>query len=330
MFHLITGTPGSGKTLSIVDQLSKVKDRPIFYFGIPELKLPWQQVKDPKNYHLDLPDGSIFVLDECQQHFPVRAPKDAVPPALAFIETHRHHGIDIYFITQHPNLLDHHARRLVGQHTHLQRNFGFKFAIKYTNNKLFEIDNYHELQACEKTKYSYPTNVYDLYKSAEIHTVKARYPKKLLLLIPLVLIVVLCIGYMVHFLSTKKNDAMTAALPASESVKNSVFTEGSVIPENIKKIDWKTAYIPEIQGAPYTAPLYRDLAKPVVMPVVNMCWSSPAECHCYTQQSSRVDMPDELCRAMVKSRTFNAFRHASNEQNKSGDDRRYMRVESKL
>lgn len=326
MFHLRTGTPGSGKTLSTIDELRKITDRPIYYYGIPDLKLDWTEIKDPMRYHEEIPDGSIFVLDECQKIFPVRPPKDPVPPAISFIETHRHRGIDIYFITQHPSLLDHHARRLVGQHTHLQRNFGFKFAIKYTNNKLFDFDNYHELAACEKEKYSYPKNVFELYKSAEIHTVKARYPRKLLLLIPLLIIVIGCVGYLYNFLESKKHPVSLPVSSLNPAANPAASPTTNYVPD--LKIDWKTAYIPEIQGAPYTAPLYKELAKPVVMPVVNMCWSSPTECHCYTQQSSRVDMPDQLCRAMVKTRTFNAFKQAQNIDN--FENRRYERVERKI
>lgn len=312
MFYLRTGTPGAGKTLSLIDELRQVKDRPIFYFGIPGLKLDWQLIKDPQNYHNEIPDGSIFVLDECQQHFPVRPPKDSVPPGISFLETHRHRGIDVYFITQHPSLLDHHARRLVGQHVHLQRNFGMSRAVKYTNNKLFDFTNYHELQTCQKSQYIYPKDVFDLYKSAEIHTHKRKLPKKLLLLIPLLLMVLGGIYLLYNTLFVRD----VSIVPQYHN--DSTFSADSIPVSNsqVVKRDWKTAYIPVVPGLPHTAPLYDKLTEPQTFPVVTMCWSSQTECHCYSQQATKIDMPDNLCRQLVKDRSFNPFKLAKLDTDK--------------
>ena len=308
MFFLRTGTPGSGKTLSIIDELRHIKDRPIFYSGIPDLKLDWIKIDDAKNYHDFLPEGAIFVLDECQQVFPVRPPKDPVPPAIAFLEIHRHHGNDIYFITQHPSLLDHHARRLIGQHTHLQRNFGMPFATKYTNNKLFDSTNYHELQTCEKEQYKYPKDVFNLYKSAEIHTHKPKLPKKLLLIIPLLLF----IGFGVNFIYGMLHKPPSASL-TTDSI-NSLNSSSQVIPVNLansKSIDWKSTFTPVIQGLPFTAPIFADIAsKPVSMPLLAGCIASQDKlrCSCYSQQSTIIDMPFNACLAAVKHQAFNPYK----------------------
>jgi zona occludens toxin len=314
MFHLITGTPGSGKTLSTIDTLRKITDRPIFYFGIPELNLPWTKVTDPKNYHTELPDGSIFVLDECQQHFPVRAPSAKVPDAISFIETHRHRGIDIYFITQHPNLLDHHARRLVGHHTHLQRNFGFKFAVKYTNNKLFDATNYHELQTCTQSQYKYPKDVFNLYKSAEVHTHKAKFPKKLLFLIPLLILVGFGI-YTVYNMLHKRNIPL---LPSQHQLSDGTQSTNidTTINQEKREINWTTAYIPVLPGVPHTAPLYKDIAVPTTMPIVSGCVYSKKrdKCACYTQQATIIDMSKEFCMINVKLKSFNPFKAAPKER----------------
>lgn len=305
MFHLITGTPGSGKTLSTIDSLRKITDRKIFYFNIPGLKLDWTEIKNPLDYHNEIPDGSIFVLDECQKYFPVRAPKDLVPPAISFIETHRHRGIDIYFITQHPSLLDHHARRLIGSHTHLQRNFGLSFAVKYTNNKLFDFGNWHELQTCEKSQYKYPKDVFNLYKSAEIHTHKPRFPKKLLfllLLLPPVIYGPIYIYNMLH----KDKISPIPAYSIHHDLESAQFDSSSISAKNDK--NWTTAFIPAVPGLPYTAPVYAELAKPVALPVVAGCIASKDKCQCYTQQATKVDMSIELCRLQVKSHVFNPFK----------------------
>lgn len=306
MFYLRTGTPGAGKTLSLIDDLRHIKDRPIYYHGIPELSpnLGWTLIDEPRDYHNHIPDGAIFILDECQKHFPVRAPKDKVPDAIAFIETHRHRGIDIYFITQHPSLLDHHARRLVGHHTHLQRNFGMPFAVKYTHNKLFDAANYHELQQCEKSQYRYPKDVYSLYKSAEVHTHKAKFPKKLLLL-PVLLIFIVG-GFYTVWTILHKHSAATGVTPIP-TYSDHQAGQGAA-PAKTEQIDWTTAFTPKIPGLPYTAPLYKDLAKPVALPIVSGCVASAKKCQCYTQQATKIDMPEELCRLNVKNSQFNPFR----------------------
>lgn len=310
MLYLITGTPGSGKTLSIIDLLSKVTDRKIFYSGISDLKLDWTLIDDVKDYHNQLPDGAIYVLDECQKHFPVRAPKDKVPDAISFIETHRHRGIDLYFITQHPSLLDHHARRLVGHHTHLQRNFGLPFSVKYTNNKLFDATNYHELQTCEQTQYKYPKSVFNLYKSAEVHTHKFKFPKKLLIIIPLLLLV--CYGvYFIYDLLNKHDIPILPSQHGIADLNSSVGNTGALIDSDKKQsINWTTAYIPALPGVPFTAPIYKELAVPTVMPLVSGCVYSKAKdkCACYTQQATIIDMSKEQCMLNVKLKSFNPFK----------------------
>ena len=311
MFHLRTGTPGAGKTLSLITELKNIKDRPIFYFGIPELSpdLGWHLIDDPLNYHLSLPEGSIFVLDECQKIFPVRSPKLSVPDAISFIETHRHKGIDIHFITQHPSLLDHHARRLVGHHTHLQRNFGLSFSVKYTNNKLFDYSNFHELATCQKETFKFPKSSFNLYKSSEVHTHKARLPFKLLFIFPALALIIGCFFYARNTLF--KDDVKIDTDTAVSAVDSAKSAASSFLPTQAiehKQINWSTAYVPAVTGLPHTAPIYADIAKPTTFPVVVGCVATKIKCQCYTQQATRVDMPDALCRDQVKQHAFNPFK----------------------
>jgi len=44
MIEQVTGLPGAGKTLitlTRVKEISERENRPVYYNGIPELKLPW-------------------------------------------------------------------------------------------------------------------------------------------------------------------------------------------------------------------------------------------------------------------------------------------------
>lgn len=80
MFRLITGVPGAGKTLNTVHNLKDTKDRPVYYHGIPALNLPWQEIQNPKQWHLEVPNGAIVIIDEAQKHFPARGVSKGEPP----------------------------------------------------------------------------------------------------------------------------------------------------------------------------------------------------------------------------------------------------------
>jgi len=313
MLTFITGTPGSGKTLYTVDLLKDEKERPIFYYGIDGLKLPWTKIKEPFRFHEELPDGAILVFDEVQKFFPVRPPKQPVPDAMQFLETHRHHGTDIYFITQHPNLVDHHARRLCGQHIHIQRNFGLQRAVLYKNNQLFDYKNNFELKKCEQIQYKYPKNVFELYHSAEVHTVKRQLPKKLLLIPLLSAIVILAVTVFYNVLFGDKKEQINNN-PILDTGTQTVVTSQQ----------WSNSLTPALPGVPYTAPFYRHLAKPKVLPIVSGCIANDKDCRCYTQQGTRVTMSQAICRVTLANPQFNPFKDDS-LQNKKEDEHQYRR-----
>lgn len=323
MFTLVTGTPGSGKTLYVIDRIRKITDRPIFYCNLDGLSdsLGWTQIdqSDIKRYHELIPQGAIFIIDEVQKFFPVRPPSSPVPPAISHLETHRHEGQDVIFITQHPSLLDHHARRLVGEHVHLQRNFGMPFAALYCGNQLMDTNNWHDLQKAEKSQFKHPKDVFPLYKSAEVHTHKARLPKKLLL-IPLLIAVIAYCGYRAYNTLFNKHETpltqtstgLTAGLTPSAlnpSQALPALSANTVTPPQTAA-QLAVSLKPVIEGIPWTAPIYNELAKPVTMPLVTGCVYSKAKdkCSCYTQQATIVDMSQAVCKQYIKHHAFNPFR----------------------
>ncbi len=80
---------------------------------------------------MELPAGSIVLIDEVQRLMRPRIHGSKVPAFIAELETHRHRGIDLVLITQHPMLLDSNVRRLTGQHFHVIRKFGTQMANVY-------------------------------------------------------------------------------------------------------------------------------------------------------------------------------------------------------
>ncbi len=159
MIYLITGVPGSGKTLYAVSTLVKklldekittktgqdIKRR-LVTDGIPDLVIPHEtmaervepppQVKgepppaDPNtgdglhNWWTWCKPGDVLVIDEVQRYWRPRGMGVKPPPEIAMLETHRHLGVDFVIITQNAMLIDQNVRRLVGRHLNVRRLFG--------------------------------------------------------------------------------------------------------------------------------------------------------------------------------------------------------------
>lgn len=324
MFFLITGAPGSSKTLNLIDMLRNVTDRPIYYHGINELKLPWIQIENPQEFHLNIPESNcIVVIDEAQKHFPQRPLSKAAPSAIKWIETHRHLGIDVYFITQHPNLIDHNARKLVNEHIHLLNPYGLPYSIKYHASKLIDIGNKFALKEADRKIYKYPKDCFNLYKSAESHTKKAKFPLKLLM-IPVLAAFTIYFGYDVYSQFASKEPAKTES-NKTESMLPSLIP--STISTKETPIQWNTAFTPAIPGLPYTAPFYKDLAKPNQLPVIAGCVASKTKCSCFTQQATLIQMDETLCRENIKHKAFNPFKLNEPQQQYAKPESRQLPTE---
>ena len=92
MLYLITGVPGSGKTLKMISDLmnrSDLKNRPLYLDGIPEVNdkiipnLPIPEGESMQTWHKWAPTGAILVIDECQRVFRPRPSGSKVPDFVA-------------------------------------------------------------------------------------------------------------------------------------------------------------------------------------------------------------------------------------------------------
>lgn len=188
---LITGRPGAGKTLSAVKLLIEEvlpSGRQVFadidgldYEGLGVGRLV-QGDDDPltacQRWH-EMPEGSVIFIDECQRVFPVRNPASKVPLWVSEFETHRHKGLDVYLITQGPRLIDRHIHDLVDRHIHLFRAFGLKRSTRYEWNGInLSPDPEQGKDNAQKENFAFPAKYFHFYKSASVHTVKARLPWK--------------------------------------------------------------------------------------------------------------------------------------------------------
>ena len=194
MINLITGTPGSGKTsyaLKFMLEQIKGSKRKIYVHGIPNLKIPHEQVYcrsktcdhcsllDIENmpaslmadqWHEHAPDGSIYFFDEVQNIYRPRSSASKVPESVASFEVHRHRGLDFFLITQNPRLLDSNIRALVSRHIHLKPTWAGRFQYEWAECK----DSIQSTSDAIKSKYTLDKKTFDLYKSASIHTKQKR------------------------------------------------------------------------------------------------------------------------------------------------------------
>ncbi len=232
MLGLYTGAPGAGKTLKMLnDHLAHADgSRPIYVYGVEGL-VPsdlWIPLPDPKDW-FKCPHGSIILVDEAQAVFRPRRPGDPLPEYVSAAETHRHQGLDLYMTTQYPMLIDAHLRRLVSDHQHLVNVWGLK-----NRSSVFEWDEAQDdpkdpraRKIARKFMFSYPKPVYDLYKSAQVHTKKPRVPKWFKFGIPAIGLLIGASGYyayyaVTHFASNGSKPVHQFLLAHSSSVASTV------------------------------------------------------------------------------------------------------------
>jgi len=328
MISLGTGLPGNGKTLFMLWYLKRKADkenRPVFYHNVKDLNpdaLPGWRPFDPEKW-FELPAGALVLIDECQDIFGKKPNGANLPEHFTRLNTHRHLGIDLYLITQHPTLIDNSVRRLVGQHFHSIRKFGFQRATIYEWSSCSASP---ETLASQKTsiplKWKFPKEVFTWYKSAEVHTVKRAVPAKLVLACVFV-VSVFAYGYYALDQFQQRGRGQVDAVGASPAGQSDVVPVSAVMPASAPALkpyqdpladiqEYAFNQTPRVSGLPETAPKYDPLTAPVRVPVPAMCVQVHREgridCRCYTQQATRIqDMEVNICLDIVYNRPFRDF-----------------------
>lgn len=341
---LLTAIPGSGKTLRMIQMMAAhLADGDLVYASnIDGLCLPGViPFDDPREWQ-QLPAGSVLFVDEAQKFF--RARRSGEPPAfIAAMEEIRHDSVRLVLATQQPNYLDTHLRGLVGRHEHLVRKGGANKSTIYRADGV--MDNVRQLagkKGLDKFDWSFPTEHYKHYKSAEVHTVGRQMPARLKAVLGLfgiaallIVGVVMMIGSDVSEASPKPaaasaNDAPLGAVSRSLSLGQG--EDAPVTPEQ-----YLAQLVPRVPEMPYSAPIYdgrQARAEPRIM-----CMTSGAglnglgayadsSCTCLTEQGTLYAIDDRKCRDLaVSGPPYNPFKEPERDlrprdATQRGDDAR--------
>jgi len=318
MLYLTTGANGAGKTLFTlkhIHDLALKESRPVYHNGRfePVVDGPlksWTKI-DIKDWQT-VPDGAIFMVDECHNDFPIRTGKDGPPEYIRMLAEHRRRGFDFFLITQHPMNIDAFVRRLIGSpgwHRHLKRASGAPLVSMLewpaVNDQPQKAGSGESGQVSMKP---YPKEVFDWYVSTSLDTAKVKIPFQVKLLVG-VLLALPVIGYFAYSslqdnlinkpLATKAGDdpATVFGAPKNNLPQNSASSE--MTPEQ-----YVASFQPRIEGLPHTAPRYDSATTPTLAPYPAACVSMGSRCSCYTSQATKLVVPDNLCRQIVAGGYF--------------------------
>ncbi|SAY50693.1 zonular occludens toxin family protein [Neisseria weaveri] len=327
---LVTGVPGTGKTAKVVSMM--VND-PMFqpdengisrkvFTNINGLKLPHIRVEsDGEQYPVSTPEtlsfhdihewikkpenhGSIVIIDEVQDVWPARSAGSKVPKNVSWLNTHRHLGVDIFVLTQNPKNIDINLRGLVKKHWHVAMN---KLGMRTLLEWKYCADNpISQAKDAFASIYKVDDKIFDLYKSAEIHTENKIKRTKWVYVLPVVILLVpIFVGLSYYMLKsrygTPSEELQTAEQSASDTISdttnsNSLATaKGQSLTADL--------YIPTLAEKPESKPLYDGVRHIRTFEMLSACIEGgKTGCTCYSQQGTPLkEITKELCQDYVKN-----------------------------
>lgn len=337
MITFISGLPGFGKTLFTIDYVrnyveqeyqdalqkaidkgedpNTVEKRVVYQSGISDLKLPWLTLEEPESWHT-LPEHSIIIIDECQRVFPAMPNGAKRPKHYTELDTHRHSGYDLFLITQDPVNADIRPRSMSERHFHLSRSYGLERSTLYEwqSVQLVSGGRYKNIEGGIKKEWKFPKDVYNLYKSAEVHTHKKRLPIKKLVMSAVPIFGILVMIYLGSVNIFRHND--------SEGVNTSLTASDSILPDLIKPDSIKSDTIiargaplptianlePILENKILTVPMFSHLVQVKSYRRIAGCMSMKIgrvnTCECADQRGNEIEVDLETCMAFITDGEF--------------------------
>lgn len=316
MIYLITGTPGGGKSLRAVWYAEEFlrMGRPVFgningysrQAPIPGMVPLVKDLKTGKWYGGEggdwrqTPPGSVVIYDEAQRDFPQRSNSSPVPDIIRAMETHRHTGHDLFFVSQNPLYLDHWLRRLVGRHDHLRRLGGMSQVALISADSVMELPAGVESSAGEKTFWKYPKSLYDAYESATFHTVKHRLPQPVIFMLALVGVAVVGgLWALAHF--SRSDDSLISSSSVSSAAPPPQGGAAAAGPPSEPSIVVnRLLALKPVEVRPIL-PLDEYLQQVKASRSVMGCAKSAVSCKCWDVSGDPLLISDQICSAMMES-----------------------------
>jgi len=326
MIYLTTGANGAGKTLLTLQDVRNQQlkeNRPVYYHGFtalqPIIDFGWLPF-DPKKWQ-DLPDGSICVMDECQNEFPARKGGDTPDYITAIAQDRRKRGFDFWMIAPHPMLVDVFIRRPVSTpswHRHLKRAFGADMvSVLQWSTPNAECEKPAAGDSGVVTMRAYPKEVYGWYRSASLHTGKKRIPKAVWMLGACALLVP-AFGYFAitgvygnvtkHAKPAMQNETATPAQAPLQQIQQPVQSNRKLTAD-----EYVTERVARLADFPHTAPAYDDVTKPTEAPYPAACVQMGKTCKCYTQQATLLQVSGAVCLQIVAQGFFMDWKSSKGE-----------------
>lgn len=327
MIYLTTGANGSGKTLLTLKDVreQQIKEnRPVYYHGFEmdpakAAEFGWQQF-DPKKWQ-DLPDGSICIMDECQNEFPLRRSGSEVPDYVnAIAQFRRKRGFDFWMICPHPSLIDVFIRRLIDKpswHRHLKRAFGADVVsvLKFSSPDM-KCEEPGAGQRGEVTMRPYPKDVYAWYRSASLHTGKKKIPRAVYIVAAAAIAVPAALYFAVTgvYGNVAKRPSAVAVEPGSARSGPVGAVPRSDALVKVSADDYIALRKPRIPDFPHTAPAFDAVTAPAVAPYPAACVHMAKVCKCYSQQGTLLATSGDVCLQIVKHGFFVEWQQPQQQQ----------------
>lgn len=318
MITLITGVPGSGKTLKVVSDLAgkidkEYKGKKIYVDGITDLAIDVTPIPDGHTIK-DFNDwvvlegnrgqeGALIIIDEAQRVFPPRSSGSAPSPLVEFLHVHRHYGVDIILITQKPMRIDKQVRDLVGAHYHIHKNpLGMRVIYFWD----YCADNPKtEMKNGKPSVYKLNKKAYQLYKSAELHTKVSTPKSRVLYILPLSLIgfvffIWLTFKMLYGFGDVADDGGADVKSKAEITAKNTARNTAMQL-DKIRPLT-DDMFVPNVKGRPESKPIYDAVRQVKTFEYPVACISGGLTgCTCYTHQGTAIKEIDKpTCNIYVK------------------------------
>ena len=313
MITLLTGGPGTGKTAALVSMLEELgAGRQLYVNGIPDLLIPHEKLEEPERWPELVPDGAVIVIDEVQRIWRPRGPGQKVPDHVAMLETHRHRGLDVYIITQGPNLVDSNVRALVGRHVHL-RDLGVLGRWWYEWPECADNCRTAWKNAPIKKRYRLPKHIFSKYKSSSLHVKPVRSVPWMLVVMFGALVSVGALSWLAYQKISERMNPKPAAVVAPSSGASAApaavnpAMQASPAVDVAAAPDERVAFIPRLSDRPWTAPAYDHLRQVVRMPVIAGGVCMGGRCVCVSSDGAELDVSSEACSGWIKRRPFDPY-----------------------